>query len=99
MKLWAEKFYASKAWKDCRKSFLQSKGFLCERCSENTDPIPAKIAHHKIHLTPENINNPHIALAWSNLEALCQECHTKEHLGSNEPPRYIFDKNGDVIPT
>jgi len=98
MKAWAERFYASKVWKDCREAFLQSKGFLCERCSETTNPMPAKIAHHKTHLTPENINDPHVSLSWSNLESLCQDCHNKEHHGSSETTRYIFGKNGEVIP-
>ena len=55
MKAWAEQFYNSDAWRACREGFLQSKGYLCERCSTPDNPVVAKIAHHKIYLTKENI--------------------------------------------
>lgn len=35
--------------------------------------------HHKIHLTPENLNDPSITLNWANLELLCKPCHDAEH--------------------
>lgn len=79
MKPWAEQFYNSDAWRSCRDAFLQSKGYLCERCSTPDDPVAAKIAHHKTYLTKQNVNDPYIALSWDNLEALCQDCHNKEH--------------------
>lgn len=53
---------------------MKSRHYLCERCGE-----PAKICHHKEYLTPKNINNPEVTLSWYNLEALCQDCHNKEH--------------------
>jgi len=99
VKVWAETFYNSKAWRDTRDSFLASKQFLCERCSTAKNPTAAKIAHHKTYLTPQNINDPAISLAWGNLEALCQNCHNREHHGDNEPPRYTIDERGRVIPT
>lgn len=98
MKPWAEKFYASDAWHECRDAFMQSKGNLCERCSTPDDPVVAKIAHHKVYLTRENINDPHIALSWANLEALCQDCHNKEHKRGERKPRYKFDDEGNVVP-
>jgi 5-methylcytosine-specific restriction endonuclease McrA len=98
MRVWAERFYGGEAWRDCREAFLQSKGYLCERCSTANNPTAAKIAHHKIYLTRENINDPAIALAWANLEALCQNCHNKEHHAGETKPRYDFDAEGNVIP-
>lgn len=92
---WSKDFYNRKAWEDCRLAFLQSKFFICERCGG-----PATIAHHKKHLTPENINNPEVALNWENLEALCQDCHNKEHQSKYSATRedVVFDENGDLIP-
>ncbi|MCL2575712.1 MAG: HNH endonuclease [Defluviitaleaceae bacterium] len=98
MKVWAEKFYGGKPWRDCRRAFIASKNYLCERCSTNRNPIPAKIAHHRKYLTPENINDASISLSWDNLEALCQDCHNVEHGGSVERDRYLFDDEGNVIP-
>lgn len=97
MKAWAEQFYNSDAWRDCREAFLQSKDYLCERCATPDDPIVAKIAHHKVYLTKENINDPYISLSWGNLEALCQDCHNKEHHKSQRKKRYTFDADGNIV--
>ena len=32
---------------------------------------------------------------FDNLEALCQDCHNKEHF--REEAEYYFDENGDLI--
>lgn len=98
MKPWAEKFYNSDAWRSCRDSFLKSKGYLCERCSTPDNPVTAKIAHHKTYLTRQNVNDPHIALSWDNLEALCQDCHNKEHHRNDKKKRYAFDEAGNLLP-
>ena len=41
--------------------------------------MPGTQVHHKIRLTPFNINNPEITLSYKNLELLCDDCHEKEH--------------------
>lgn len=92
---WAKSFYQSKAWEDCRDAFLL-RNMFCERCSSPYDPVIAKIVHHKIKLNRININDPHVSLSWNNLEALCQDCHNKEH-HSNKSRRYRFDDGGNVI--
>mgnify|MGYP000059571864 FL=1 len=92
MKVWGEWFYKSQAWKDCRAGFMASRLWLCERCDH-----PATIAHHRVYLTPDNIRDPLISLNWDNLEALCQDCHNKEHHKTIER-RYLFDEDGTVIP-
>ncbi len=92
MKAWARGFYFSKAWSDTREAYLVSKHYLCERCEQ-----PAKIVHHKQYLTPANINDTSITLSWDNLEALCQDCHNKEHHKSEEQRRYCFDEDGNII--
>ncbi len=97
MKPWAESFYNSEAWRQCRETFLESKGGLCERCSTPDNPVLAKIAHHKIYLTAQNINDPYISLSWDNLEALCQDCHNKEHHRSKAKIKYKFGEDGEII--
>ena len=92
MKPWAESFYESKNWKKTRKAYMLSMMNLCERCGE-----VAKICHHKIWLTPQNINDVNITLSWDNLEALCQDCHNKEHHKKKSTLRYAFDENGNII--
>jgi ribosomal protein S27AE len=91
---WAYAFYHSKTWKQCRLGFLKSKYWLCERCGR-----PARIAHHKRRLSPKNINDPYITLDWRNLEAVCEECHNREHFGTIEAtrPGFAFDADGDLV--
>lgn len=97
VKQWAEWFYSSKQWKQTQASFLSARVY-CERCSKPDDPVIAKIAHHKIWLTPQNIHDPAISLSWDNLEALCQTCHNREHHGNKAAKRYEINDKGELIP-
>ncbi|WZL70642.1 HNH endonuclease [Defluviitalea saccharophila] len=92
----AKKFYNSKAWINCREAYKQSKHGLCERCG-----MPGDEVHHKIHLNPDNINNPDITLNWNNLELLCMSCHSVHHMTkhSSTMPGYSFNENGDLTYT
>lgn len=93
MKPWAKQFYKSKAWYKCRQAYIILVHGLCERCGE-----PGKIVHHTIYLTPENINDPNVALNHKHLELLCQDCHNKEHHGSEAvEDGLMFDENGDLV--
>ena len=85
-------FYKSWAWKRCRDSYLTSVGNLCERCLAKGLIVPADQVHHKIRLTPENINDPTISLNHDNLEALCMDCHQAEH----KQKRWRCDPEGHV---
>lgn len=94
MKEWAELFYKSKEWAQTRDAYMTAQHYLCERCGE-----PAKIVHHKIWLTPKNIHEQSITLCWDNLEALCQDCHNKEHHAKNvRAKQYAFTADGELIP-
>lgn len=93
LKPWAESFYKSKAWRDCREAFFISKHGLCERCGR-----PGKIVHHKKYLTPENINDPNITLSFENLELLCSSCHSNEHNGTDVTAEgLMFDEEGNLV--
>ncbi len=95
----AKGFYGSRAWKECRASFILSKNGLCERCLSNDKYVPGEEVHHIIYLTPENINNPDITLSFENLELLCASCHSKEHMSKYDVVRddVMFDENGDLV--
>lgn len=82
------KFYKHADWIKCKNSYLISVNYLCERCLAKGDVVPAKIVHHKIHLNQDNYQNPEIAYNFDNLEALCLDCHNKEHFGDNTPRRF-----------
>ena len=97
------KFYNSSKWRKLAKAYAESKGYICEVCrnkyaKSTIVPFYKQFhVHHKIELTTENIDNPDIALNWDNLEALCQDCHNKEHHAAADTRRYKFDADGNVI--
>jgi 5-methylcytosine-specific restriction endonuclease McrA len=95
MRDFAKTFYKSKAWQQCRASYLKSVGGLCERCLAKGLIKPAVMVHHKTYITPDNINDPNVTLNWNNLEALCQDCHTDEHQPGKK--RYKVDEYGRIL--
>jgi len=74
-----ERFYTSRIWRSCRRSFLISKGQLCELCLAKGLTVPAVHVHHRVPITPENLSDPGITLNHANLMALCEECHQEQH--------------------
>ena len=75
----AKAFYKSWPWIKCARAYKASKGGLCERCWSKGLIVTGEEVHHKKRLTPENLNDPAIALNWDNLELLCRNCHIEEH--------------------
>lgn len=94
MQSFAEKFYKSKPWQRSSGDYKASVNGLCESCKRKGLIVPGEIVHHKIKLTPQNIDDPAVTLAWSNLELLCRKCHAKAH-GSTK--RYRVDSFGRVL--
>ena len=74
-KAFAKKFLHSKPWLTCRAGYIEHRvqidGGMCEVCHEQ----PGYIVHHKVLLTPANINDPEIALNWDLLSYECKACH------------------------
>lgn len=94
MKDFATRFYSSKAWKQCRAAYMEKVGGLCEDCLKRGIFTPAEIVHHIVEITPENITDPEITLSFSNLRAVCRECHATEH--GARVRRYKLDELGRV---
>lgn len=98
-KPWAEKFYNSARWQHCRAAFIDSRiredGGMCQRCHAQL----GYIVHHKIHLTPLNIDDPEISLNFDNLEYVCKDCHDEEHLpGHGAKATFCgFDEEGRPV--
>lgn len=92
-----QKFYHSKAWKECRETYIQEHS-LCERCLANGLIVPAYIVHHRIWIDDVNFHDPSIVLNHSNLESLCFDCHNKEHFKQKQvSSRWKFDEGGNLI--
>lgn len=102
MKPFAEKFYKSNRWKRCRAGYYSYRqaidGGMCEECHERV----GEIVHHKIPLTPENINDPDIATGLGNMKLVCRICHAQEDHGygdglPEEAVRYHWSPTGEMI--
>ena len=91
------KFYKSAAWLKCRAGYIKYCGGLCERCLSKGIVAPGYIVHHKIYLTPDNVNDPSISLNYDNLEYLCHDCHNAEHFKEKTNRRYKISPDGNVI--
>ena len=92
----ADALYQSEKWHRTKNAYLTSKHYICERCG-----APAVIVHHREHLNALTMRDPAKALAFDNLEALCQTCHNREHFGDHERIRegMYFDADGNTVVT
>ncbi len=75
-------FYCSKAWVDLAYLLKIQRGGKCERCgftAATKEEWPYLIAHHKIELTEENVDDPDISLNPDRVEIICMDCHNKDH--------------------
>lgn len=95
-------FYKSKEWQAVREYCMLRDHYACVKCD-----APAVEVHHKIQLSPDNINDASVTLNPDNLISLCKDCHFKEHRGQHGKGRQIeeelgaqvFDENGYLIPS
>lgn len=95
----AAAFYNSPAWRRCRRLYRESVGGLCERCMSKGHHALGDIVHHKVELSPVNINDPKVTLSWSNLELLCIDHHNEHHntKHGNTADGLMFDEDGNLI--
>lgn len=96
----SKRFYNSKAWQLCRKSYIAYRitidGGICEHCKTEL----GYIVDHKEELSPENINDPEITLNHENLQYLCLSCHNIKTFGNSEGALVeglMFDESGDLV--
>lgn len=104
-KEFARKFYSSGAWQACRNEYAARRQFLCENCLRRGIYRPGIIVHHKIEISPVNIERPEITLNPENLELLCRDCHAERHgqgrrasRGRDPRDRFRIGRNGEVYP-
>ena len=93
MRDFARAFYLSAEWRRVRAYIVERDAGLCVKCGR-----PGEIVHHKTHLTPENINDPLVALGEDNLELLCRECHGLEHTTDAATAEgLVVDEEGNLV--
>ena len=96
MREFAKEFYHSLAWIKTRDYVLKRDLHLCQECLKKGKLTPAKAVHHIIHLSPENIGDPHISLDPNNLESVCQDCHAELHREYRGDERFYIDEFGEI---
>ena len=90
------RFYGSRKWKKCRRIYL-SLHPLCERCAQLGIVRRAEHVHHRIYLDATSYTVPEVALNFENLEALCFDCHQREHHRNKDVPDDLyFDAAGNL---
>lgn len=94
-KEFAESFYKSKVWQNCRASYIKSVGGLCEDCMKKGIIRNGEIVHHIKHIDKNNINDVTVTLDWSNLRYVCRNCHAIAHKHTSNR-RYTIGKDGRV---
>lgn len=91
------KFYKTRAWQDCRNGYATYRGHLCEECLRRGMLTYGEIVHHKIELTPDNIDDPEITLNYQNLQLLCRSCHAEVHDQRKKSRRFTIGPDGEII--
>ena len=95
-------FYKSDEWQTVRQAYIRIRegidGGMCELCGKDY----GYIVHHKVWLTPDNINDPYIALDHQNLMYVCTSCHTMIHVPveseeKKATPLLSFDRFGNPV--
>ena len=98
MKDFARGFYNTEPWLSVRKAFIAERigtdGGLCQECGDDL----GYIVHHRIELTPNNIDDPDICFSFANLEYVCLNCHNKIHGVCAPSEKMEFDEAGEPIP-
>jgi len=88
-------FYYSKQWrallKQIRLERMAQNNLRCERCGKPLFRPGDCIGHHKIPLTPANVNDWNISMNPANIVLICLKCHNAEHkrFGSFEKEVFI----------
>jgi 5-methylcytosine-specific restriction protein A len=94
-------FYASQTWRKTRNAYLKSVGGLCERCLEHGIIRPARYVHHIVHIDESNVDDPAVSLSWSNLMAVCEQCHADLHpeiaAKNKKSKRFLVGPDGRVL--
>lgn len=90
------KFYESQTWRDCQAAYMKKANHLCERCLAKGIHEPARIVHHRIHLTQENLGDPELMYGFDNLMAVCTACHNEIHGRAKDKRRWKF-VDGELV--
>lgn len=73
-----QQLLVSTAFRELRMLLIIQRGAVCDKCGEVFTDTSKLVAHHKIEVTADNINDPRITLNPDNIGILCMRCHNAE---------------------
>ncbi len=89
-------FYHTARWRKLRQACIDRAGGICEECGINAGTI----AHHKIPIDDNNIDDPNAVWNLDNLSCVCVYCHSKLHSKTGARATaddYVFDNEGNLV--
>lgn len=72
-------FYSSDTWRTLRLVMISQRGLKCQYCGQRVAHAEELTLHHKIELTPDNVNDANISLNPDNLLLVHSDCHNQIH--------------------
>ena len=89
-----DNFYKSDTWLAFRAQLMQERttehGLICEHCGQPILKPYDCIAHHKVELTEDNVNDYSISLNPDNVELIHFKCHNIKHNRWNGHRQRVF---------
>lgn len=97
-----DNFYKSKEWEHFRQIVinerLDERGFnICEYCNEHILKPYDLIAHHKIELTEDNVNDVEVSLNSDNIMLIHHKCHNIIHNKLQHSRRSVYIVYGSPL--
>ena len=88
-------FYRSKAWESLTNTLKMERvnedgQIICAVCGQPIIKMYDCIAHHKIHLTEDNVNDANISLNPDNIDLVHHGCHNKLHNRTGYERRHVY---------
>jgi hypothetical protein len=86
------RFYNSRTWRNFSKLLKTENNYMCYKCNKIELSTKNLIAHHKIELTEDNVDDVDVSLNKNNIDIICFYCHNRIHnrFGYNTKKVYII---------
>lgn len=88
-------FYTSTQWQRFRDRYIAERavkdnGWTCDMCGQTIDNAEDITLHHKVELTPDNVNDVMISLNPDNIQQVHRACHNKHHKHAGPRGRAVY---------
>ena len=83
----------SREWRELRAQKLRANP-LCERCQAQGYVVPSRCVHHLVEVESGRTEQEcrEICFQWTNLQALCYQCHAAIHKAARSHSKQAHQK-------